>query len=344
MVNIVPQFEYRTIPKKRPKGPVMTLVKLAATLAALLIPAAALAQSPGQSPAPAPPPADPNEVLVDELVVVARWGGPAWWRVSDADTTVYVLGVPSVAPKGLDWDKQTLERRLAGADEVILPFNNVGVSAVGVPGALFNLMRLKGKPIEDSLPEALRSRFVAGRTAIGQPAKRYGYRNELAAGILLISDYRDHAHLTAADPGKTIARMAKARKIKTVSKTYDLGPVMGAAIRTPAAAQRTCLVNALDELETGGAGVRRAAEGWAQGDVITALGAERGYERCINATPGALKLDARLKADQAAAIARALDKPGHSVAVVQLRPLLAEGGVLDRLRAQGFTVKTPGDE
>jgi hypothetical protein len=30
------------------------------------------------------------------------------------------------------------------------------------------------------------------------------------------------------------------------------------------------------------------------------------------------------------------------VAVVELRPLLAEGGVLDRLRAQGFTVKAPG--
>jgi hypothetical protein len=31
------------------------------------------------------------------------------------------------------------------------------------------------------------------------------------------------------------------------------------------------------------------------------------------------------------------------VAVVQLRPLLSQGGVLDRLRAQGLEVKTPGD-
>jgi hypothetical protein len=30
--------------------------------------------------------------------------------------------------------------------------------------------------------------------------------------------------------------------------------------------------------------------------------------------------------------------------VVQLRPLLSQGGVLDRLRSQGFTVKTPGEE
>jgi hypothetical protein len=277
-------------------------------------------------------------------VVVAKFGGPAWWKVSDADTTVFVLGVPSVMPKGLAWDQKTLERRLTGASQVILPFNNVGVNAIGVPGALLNLARLKGKPVEVGLPEPLRGRFVAARTAIGQPAKRYGFKNELAVGILLVGDYRDHARLTAADPGKTIARLARARKVRTVSKVYDLGPVMGAAIRTPAGAQRTCLINALDEVESGGAGVRRAADGWAQGDVVTALSAERSYERCLNAAPGALKLDSRIKADQAQAIARALQTPGHAVAVVSLRPLLAEGGVLDRLRAQGFTVKTPGDE
>jgi len=29
---------------------------------------------------------------------------------------------------------------------------------------------------------------------------------------------------------------------------------------------------------------------------------------------------------------------------VPLRPLLAQGGVLDQLRAKGFTVTTPGEE
>jgi hypothetical protein len=234
MVTIAPRSRYRTIPPKRPKGADMTRAKLAAALAAVLIPALAW----GQAPPPPADPVDPNEVLVEELVVVARRGGPAWWRVSDADTTVYVLGAPGVMPKGLAWDQTTLERRLTGASQVILPFNNVGVNVAGVPGALINLARLKGKPAEESLPPGLRERFVAARTAIGQPAKRYGLRNELAVGILLVGDYRDHARLTAADPGKTVARLAKARKLRTVTKVYDLGPILGAAIRTPAAAQR----------------------------------------------------------------------------------------------------------
>ena len=41
---------------------------------------------------------------------------------------------------------------------------------------------------------------------------------------------------------------------------------------------------------------------------------------------------------------RLRDMPGHAVAVVPLRPLLAQGGVLDQLRAKGFTVTTPGQE
>jgi hypothetical protein len=31
------------------------------------------------------------------------------------------------------------------------------------------------------------------------------------------------------------------------------------------------------------------------------------------------------------------------VAVIELRSLLAEGGVLEQLRAKGFTVTTPGE-
>ena len=60
--------------------------------------------------------------------------------------------------------------------------------------------------------------------------------------------------------------------------------------------------------------------------------------------PGASAFDARTKADQVAAIQQALAKPGHAIAVVPLRPLLAQGGVLDQLRSKGFKVTTPGDE
>ena len=60
--------------------------------------------------------------------------------------------------------------------------------------------------------------------------------------------------------------------------------------------------------------------------------------------PGAQAFDARMKADLVTDVERALAKPGHAIAVVPLRTLLAQGGVLDQLRSKGFTVTTPGDE
>jgi hypothetical protein len=42
-------------------------------------------------------------------------------------------------------------------------------------------------------------------------------------------------------------------------------------------------------------------------------------------------------------IGQALSRPGVTIAVAPLRPLLSEGGILDRLRREGFAVETPAD-
>jgi hypothetical protein len=44
---------------------------------------------------------------------------------------------------------------------------------------------------------------------------------------------------------------------------------------------------------------------------------------------------------QTTAIKAALDKPGKTVAAVQLRVLLAQGGVLQRLAADGYDIVSP---
>ena len=62
---------------------------------------------------------------------------------TDADTTVYVLGVPSIAPKRMQWDRAIFERRLQGANVVVLPFVNVRAKVGGSVGTAFNLLRLR---------------------------------------------------------------------------------------------------------------------------------------------------------------------------------------------------------
>ncbi|WP_332690743.1 TraB/GumN family protein, partial [Devosia sp.] len=175
--------------------------------------------------APAAAPAaidDPDATLVEELVVHGRLPGPAWWRVSDGDTTVYVLGVPSLAPKRMEWDRAIFERRLEGANVVILPFVNVRAKVGGSLGTAFNLMRLKsGGPFEERLDGGTRARFVAVRSRLGQDAKHYNTNNPLAAGVQLAIDYRDRSQLTNMDPAKLVRLLDDAAAAE--SKMY-FGP------------------------------------------------------------------------------------------------------------------------
>jgi len=297
-----------------------------------------------QQPAP-PPVEDPDATLVEELVVRGRLPGPAWWRVSDADTTVYVLGVPSIAPKRMAWDRAIFERRLEGANVVILPFVNVRAKVGGSIGTAVNLMRLRsGGPFENRLDPATRARFVAVRTRLGQDAKHYGTNNPLAAGVQLAIDYRDRSNLTNMDPAKLVRLLAQQKRVKVIEKSYDLGPQLGGILRTPPGVGRICFDEVLAQAEAGPGVTLAAARAWAEGDVVAALQNERTYERCLATISGGRTYDERTKADEAAAIANALKTPGHAIALAPLRPLLAQGGILDRLRAQGFVVKTPGED
>ena len=292
-----------------------------------------------------PDPNDPDSVLVEELVVTARLPGPAWWTVSNGATTVYILGSPSLAPKKMSWDRAVFDRRLAGASEVILPYQDVHVTLTSSLGAAFNYMRLKGGgPFEDTLDPATKGRFVALREKFGQPAKRYDTKNALAAGVLLATDYRDRNSLTTTDPTKLIRLLAQKARVPVAQRTYSIAPLLGEMVRTPPGAARACLDEVLAQAEAGPGVTLAAAKAWSVGNVRGALGNERTLERCFAVVPGAAAFDARNKADLVAAIEQASRKPGHAVAVVPLRPLLAQGGVLDQLRAKGFSVTTPGQE
>lgn len=305
--------------------------------------------APPQPPAASPPAAsnpaanDPYATVVQELVVVARDKGPAWWTVSNGTSTVYVLGAPTLAPKRTPWDVTTLQRRLNGANQVILPYR-VKLHFARSIGTGWKLMRLRaGGPFEHNADPAVAARFAAAREKIGQPADRYKTRNPLAAGLALAADYRAHWSLTSNDTAKVTKVYAQMAKVPLVQPEYDTGPILAAVLDAPRDAGRACLEAVIDQVESGPGVTTTAAGAWAKGDTPDALVNDRTYERCFYQAPGARAFEARTKADIVTAIEQALTKPGHSVAVVWLPPLLAQGGVLEQLKAKGYQVKTPGE-
>jgi hypothetical protein len=309
-----------------------------------LVSALALAAQPSLAAPPrAPlPPGDPEATMVQELVVTSHVGGPAWWRVSTSTSTVYVLGVPEAVPKGLEWDTTLLRRRLTGANELIAPAS----VSVGL-GDLFPLLAARKHfrshgPMENSLPPELRARFLADRPALNPDPRAYSGWTPLVASLLVVSDFRRRAHLKPFEPADTVVRIARSQGVRVApAGAYKVLPFVRAAETGLDTSGPACLADVLDEVEAGPGLIDRAAEGWARGDVAAALSAQRGYEKCLNSLPAGADLPVKAMSDTAAAIAAALARPGHSVAVVNLRTLLAQDGVLRRLQARGLSVATP---
>jgi len=285
---------------------------------------------------------DPEAHIVSELVVVAKERGPAWWRVTDGDTTVYILGVPGgPLPPGVAWDRRVLQARLAGASTVIMG-TQVRAGLRDLPALLRIRSRMRSKtPMEAGLAAPLRARFVAAREQLGKPAGRYEKWQPVVAGQMLAFDAQ-HGWSSVEEQVKGMARTAHAR-VRT-SASYDLVPLVNRMLDglTPEI-QTRCLEGALSDVEAGAGPFRRAADGWARGDTAVALTQPRGFEPCLLALSGGAQLWRDATRDNVEAIAQALKTPGHAVAVVSLRTLLADGGVVEQLEARGLRVIGPGE-
>lgn len=287
---------------------------------------------------------DPEANLVEELVVNAKLPGPAWWRVSDADTTLYILGTLTALPKGVRWDTSVLDHRLDGAFALILPpESRAGIT--DIPALLGLRNRLKSnQPLDQAAPE-LAPRLAKVRAQLGQKPDSYNGWSPLGAGMMIGIDYQKQARLDGGEPDRTVLRLAKKHRVKTRSAAiYKAAPMVKTVVRGHSeAAGRLCLEGVLSEVEAGTGAVQTAAQAWTQGDVRVAIGGPRNFQRCIRSLPGMSDMEQRATADEVSALAEALDTPGHAVALFSMRGLVAENGVLDQLRAKGFTVRTPGD-
>ncbi len=108
--------------------------------------------------------ADPEGALINELIVTGRMPGPAWWRVSNGDAVVWVLGFPAGLPKGTVWNEKPLQDRLGRAKGLILP-PQVRVGPLKAIAFFITHRKVlkSSAPLEQSLPDREARRFAIGQ-------------------------------------------------------------------------------------------------------------------------------------------------------------------------------------
>ena len=294
------------------------------------------------------PPSDNLEAApVEELVVRGRLPGPAWWRVSDADSTVFVMGMPEALPKGMRWDLSVLKRRLEGATGLITPPTiGLSIDLFSLPKLMFDARNVNRSKVEidQRLPDDLVARLERASVAAGEKADAFTHVPPWIAGLRLTRQFHRHVGLSYREPLATMRGLAgragvavtpaDATRSKAASLLQDIKTI-------PDAVSRRCVESAVAEVETGDALVRAAAAAWAAGEVRVVLDRQRSSQLCLALLPGAAASRRDSVELQADAIEAALSKPGHSVAALPLSSLVTRGGVLDRLRQRGRQVRAP---
>jgi uncharacterized protein YbaP (TraB family) len=291
---------------------------------------------------------DAGDDAATETVQVHAAPGPAVWHLTRGNSEVWILGTVGTMPRGLEWNHDYLSQLLDGARAILMPPRpDVGIFG----GAWFlitngsKLSLPRGQALEASLPDALRTRFVATRTAIGQDENRYRTDTPIRAALRLEGDFQDKAALSGREPAATIADLASSHHvpIAPVSR-FEVLDALKQVLDLSFDQQRVCLAQAVADVDQQSGHAAIAARAWAIGDIKTVKAnySESQLFNCMNAEAQSVAgINEHIVTDYTAAINAALDKPGKTVVAIGIGPLLRRGGVLERLQALHIAMEGP---
>lgn len=276
------------------------------------------------------------------IVVTAQRAGAPMWTIDTPTGTIILVGEIRAIPKSTPWQPDRLTEATAQADRVIL-----GARPRVSPGDVLRLMfsgskftRLPGKSLaSDYLAPDQWARLQALGTAHKEDYSRQSFL--LSAFEMLRKQLRFNRD-TADEPSEVVKKAAnKARVPITRAATLRGEDIIDNLADAPATAHIPCLGAAMDAVESGPGIVERRAADWRRYDIpaVMANPLEAALGKCW---PWADEtLGSELRTIWVERIAEASSAKGTTLAVVPLRVLAEDGGVLDQLAQRGFDIAGP---
>ena len=314
-----------------------TLTKTGAALALALISAPpALAQD-GASAEQAPEPAASNLIVV----TAQRSGAPTWTVETEAGTVILVGEIRAV-PKSTPWEPELLEEAAREADAVILR-SRPKVS----PGDIFRLIfrggrftKLPDKSVAaDHLGPAQLERLGRLEARFDQDYARSSF---LMTAFDLLARRLDFDDETTKDATDVVARAARRADVPVERPPRFRGKdLLDDLASADPKSHVPCLEAAMDATEAGPSIIEARGRDWRAFDVPAVMDnpLEMALGQCW---PWAdAEIGVQIRDAWTAMIADASARPGTTLAVVPLRVLAEEDGVLDRLEAQGLPIAGP---
>ena len=285
-----------------------------------------------------------------EAVEVRERPGPAVWHLTRGNSEVWLLGLAGALPRDLDWNKQYLSELLDGARAILMP-PKADIALTDIAWFLIRhggeLSLPRGQSLEDGLPEDLRARFIVARDRVGGDASDYRTDIPIRAAMRLQQDLREKLDFSFREPRATIENLAYRKRIKNdpVTRFEAMDAIREVLTLTPQQ-QRSCLAQAVEDVNWALGHADRSARAWAVGEIRTVKAnySEWRLGTCIMAAVQKFSdIDGRNVSEYVSAIDAALDKPGKTIVVINMGPLLRKNGVLERLTAKHITIEAPAE-
>jgi uncharacterized protein YbaP (TraB family) len=285
-----------------------------------------------------------------ETVEVRERPGPALWHLTRGDSEVWLLGTVGAMPSDLDWNKEYLSELLDGARAILMP-PKADIALTDIAWFLIwhgsELSLPRGQSLEQSLPADLRARFVTVRDTVSDDADDYRTDIPVRAAMRLQQDLREKADISFREPRRTIESLATRKRIPNAPVTHFAAmDAVREVLKLTPSQQHACLAQALEDVSWARGHADTAARAWAVGDIKT-VKAHYSEWRLGNCIMGAVQkfsdIDGRNIAEYVSAIDAALDKPGKTIVLIYMGPLLRKNGVLERLQARGIAIEAPAE-
>ena len=112
--------------------------------------------------------------------------GPALWKVSDADTTIYMFGTIHILPKDTQWQNAVITNALAASDTIVtelLP--GAGETPEDQQMFMARGMLAEGRNLRELMSDAEKARYEAALAKLGLPPAAFDRMKPWMAGVTL---------------------------------------------------------------------------------------------------------------------------------------------------------------
>lgn len=268
----------------------------------------------------------------------AQAARPPLWKLSDADTTIYLFGTIHLLKPGTAWMTDDIQAALEGSRMLYLEVSLAEQQDVQKIQALVRKygMLPEGRTLSDSLPPEEAEALISGLTALGLKREAVERFKPWFAGMTLANmkfvrlGYNSSAGVEAALGGSAVARDIPVKGLETLEFQLGMFDAMSEA-ETVAYIQ-----DLLEEQEGLSATMTNVTTSWARGDLDT-LDEEINDMVALSPALAERILYARNR-HWAGEIAGMLAEPGQVFVAVGSGHFVGERSVIDYLEERGLTV------